>query len=800
MSDGALRISILGDASQFKETLADLQKRLEGFKEDLKTATGAAIPDLNFKINGIETSIKQITEFGKFAEGSLGFYEQLKKQLEGELRVTTNRAEQEQLNKRLLDTVSIIKEIKSAGIEIPIPVPIVIEPPPPGSIADIKNQISEVIKEKQIAIGVNLTNANIKLQDLKNKLSVLEKQGIEIPVEPITPVLENSIQGIKNKIDELNRQKVLLDIDDKQGLATINKELDGLNTRLVKANSTSFDKDGKITSNSTQAGRALTSLSLIAQDLPFGFIAIQNNIPALAESFGQLKNQSGGFKGALKELGAVLTGPVGISFAIASVVSGLTVLVQKYGSLSTAITEVLNLTKTQRDLNVELGAASASSVGSAEGEITVLKTLTGVLTNNKLSLDARNGAYDELNKKYPGFLTLLDQEKLKTGELNTELAKRLELITAQIKLNGQRATLEKLIAEEAEKSFRNFTKLQNQTFLDALTSELGAVLKGFNAGTAGLQDFSQSVSNGAKSTQFYKTKLEEIQAELSAVDGQILAIVEAGKKKQKQDEAEAKAAEELKKKALERAAALKKEKEALEKKAAAELKAIEARQKERTLRVSTQVQFDLQALANRDTSEILKKRIKEAQKEVSRTAGAIQIPVTFPSVDPLRTLNNIKLAIAEFEKLKKAANLKATTELLSDTFFSPLQNLFTDLVSNSKSAFQEFTKAILQSINQIVAKIITTGIISLLANLISGGTAGLGKAVLGDVINSLGFKKLTPNPIGRIISDGDALGAANFGGIRGADMTMSGQVVVALRGSDLVGAINRTNTTINRVG
>ena len=117
MSDGALRISILGDASQFKDTLADLQKRLEGFEKDLKTATGLDIPRLNFQINGIETSIKQLTEFGKFAQGSLGFYEQIKKQLEGELRVTTNRAEQEQLNKRLLDTVSIIKEIKSAGIE-----------------------------------------------------------------------------------------------------------------------------------------------------------------------------------------------------------------------------------------------------------------------------------------------------------------------------------------------------------------------------------------------------------------------------------------------------------------------------------------------------------------------------------------------------------------------------------------------------------------------------------------------------------------------------------------------------------
>lgn len=186
MSDGALRISILGDASQFTKTLDQLEKDLKGFQDKLKSATGAEIPTLNLQILGAETSIKQISEFGKFAQGSLGFYQQLKKELEGQLLVTTNRAEQEQLNKRLLDTVSIIKEIKSAGIEKPIPVPIVIEPPPPGSIADIKRQISETIKEKEIAIGVNLTNANVKLQGLRNELSVLEKQGIEIEAKPIT--------------------------------------------------------------------------------------------------------------------------------------------------------------------------------------------------------------------------------------------------------------------------------------------------------------------------------------------------------------------------------------------------------------------------------------------------------------------------------------------------------------------------------------------------------------------------------------------------------------------------------------
>jgi len=40
----------------------------------------------------------------------------------------------------------------------------------------------------------------------------------------------------------------------------------------------------------------------------------------------------------------------------------------------------------------------------------------------------------------------------------------------------------------------------------------------------------------------------------------------------------------------------------------------------------------------------------------------------------------------------------------------------------------------------------------------------------------------------------------SFGGVQGGGLGMSGQVALVLRGQDLVGAINRTNTTINRVG
>jgi hypothetical protein len=63
------------------------------------------------------------------------------------------------------------------------------------------------------------------------------------------------------------------------------------------------------------AAYALNDLSRIAQDAPYGFIGISNNINPLVESFGRLRASSGGTSGALKEMLSALTGPAGVGLA-----------------------------------------------------------------------------------------------------------------------------------------------------------------------------------------------------------------------------------------------------------------------------------------------------------------------------------------------------------------------------------------------------------------------------------------------------------------------------------------------------
>jgi hypothetical protein len=74
-------------------------------------------------------------------------------------------------------------------------------------------------------------------------------------------------------------------------------------------------------STSNQATYALSNLSRVAQDAPYGFIGIANNLNPLLESFQRLKTEAGSTGGALKAMGAGLMGPAGIGLALGAVSS-----------------------------------------------------------------------------------------------------------------------------------------------------------------------------------------------------------------------------------------------------------------------------------------------------------------------------------------------------------------------------------------------------------------------------------------------------------------------------------------------
>ena len=87
----------------------------------------------------------------------------------------------------------------------------------------------------------------------------------------------------------------------------------------------------------SQATNALGNLSRIAQDAPFGFIGITNNINPMLESFQRLQSETGSAGNALKAMVQGLAGPAGLGLAVGVASSLLVTFGDKLFSTGKAI-------------------------------------------------------------------------------------------------------------------------------------------------------------------------------------------------------------------------------------------------------------------------------------------------------------------------------------------------------------------------------------------------------------------------------------------------------------------------------
>lgn len=93
---------------------------------------------------------------------------------------------------------------------------------------------------------------------------------------------------------------------------------------LTRSSNRASESLKKIKPGSDQATNSLINLSRVAQDAPYGFIGIANNLNPLLESFQRLKASTGSTGSALTALKGALLGPAGLGLAL-GVVSSLVV-------------------------------------------------------------------------------------------------------------------------------------------------------------------------------------------------------------------------------------------------------------------------------------------------------------------------------------------------------------------------------------------------------------------------------------------------------------------------------------------
>lgn len=742
----------------------------------------------------------------------------------------------------------------------------------------------------QLQIGANADQLKQVILDVEKRLESLKNKIASLP---------DGAKGFNKLVREFNSlSKSAQNLD--ANLSNIGGKTQGTSKRL-----------SPLTNSTKDARNALTSLSLVAQDLPFGFIGIQNNLPRVIESFGDLSNSVKTSAISFKQLAPAI-GFLGFSV----VTAGITALIQKYGDLGTAVDAIFgkkisdSLRRAKEDFAeftkelLTTKEISTQAASSQDGIIIKLQTLSGVVLDLTESEQRRKNALDQLKALDKDRFANFDIEKGKleglkgaveeyTNALITQaVAKKFEdqVAEASIKLNQQRDAFEenlkviddlkreypnieqevadynKRLAESARlaekgiktgyigatEEVRKFNKAlnevstaeKNQKEAFNIYTELKTK---FEDATKASTEFVQSVDKVSgkevkikfdfevpKLEEFLKfEKYYELENALNRLDqfGDVLLDVNAKEKDrvsvlQKLQSEESKVLginskffenlslgktsyEDLKKAVIDYGFAIQ--------------EAILAQDKlfkplfENKFQLSDYVLKGLKGINPDDieTDEIKKKfdQLKELTRNLPKglrndvmpsfeefkqlilELGQLEAFKTTEGTLGLDKVNQIvdeQLGILE-NKLKNLKLFADSFTLLNQTFFEPLQNAFVSLFEKGTFGFKTFADTVLKQIKQLVAKIIATGIISLIANLATGGfssaaggfAAGIARVGkdIGAALGLGGRKEVNPN----------------FGGLQ-SGFGLTGQVVFRQSGSDLVGVLNRTNATINRVG
>jgi hypothetical protein len=611
--------------------------------------------------------------------------------------------------------------------------------------------------------------------------------GLDIIIQANADQLLAAINQATAKIEELGKKINSLPSGDKQ-FNKLSREL--ARTTITQQNLIkSYEKLGteappvtqkveQFTNSSRSARIAVSSLSVAIQDLPFGFIGIQNNLPAIIQSFGNLKTETNGLKGFFEALKGQLIGPGGLFLAFSAGTAIITSLIQKYGSLGNALDALFGkidvnkkrfeeLTKSYEEFNKNAKSSNDitdNATASTEAQILKVQTLSKALTDTSKSYLSKQLALQELKKisddyfgslslKGDGLKNLTDlTNKYTQSILNQALAKGYEdeIVETTKEFNKQNRELLGIVKNlPAEyKRINDLTKANK----NSVTDFGGAINKYVLAEgdrDAATKLVNQKYFDQARIVSDLRLKLDDLKKVFTELTIENLdnSVLDPVKIKKVKDEY----------------------KDLFQKLPA---------------RSAEYIKFLKEANKLTEDNIELNKRIRIAVTDVGGPmANDLKSPF-LPDKDDIKFYED---ALKSFESITQKYNDRIFG-IFNRTLRQPIEDLFNTLLTTGKIAWADFGNAVVSVLKRIAAQLIATGIASLIANILAPG-AGIGV--------SAGLKGISTGALGDFLSVG---GGANFGGVGPGGLAMTGAVSLSLRGSDLVGAINRTNTNINRIG
>lgn len=313
-----------------------------------------------------------------------------------------------------------------------------------------------------VEIGANISELTSSLGRAKSQIKDFDSSAVFTNLEKSLRVAQGNAELFGNQLNadvaKIRAYKGAINDLLAGGFAPTSKEvlnlagkIDVLDKKVLQ----SASGLSKVGGASGSAANALTNLGRVAQDAPFGFIGIQNNLNPLLESFGRLKQESGSTSGALKALGQSLIGPAGLGIAL-SVVSAGVLFYQEYQRKANKATEEAKKVNDDyiQSLN-QVDQARVKGGQSATSELTQLRLLYNQTQNTTLSIQKRKDAVDDLQKQYPTYFGNLSDEALLAGKG----ASKYNELTQSILASARARAGADIITENTKKQLENEQKI-----------------------------------------------------------------------------------------------------------------------------------------------------------------------------------------------------------------------------------------------------------------------------------------------------------------------------------------------------
>ena len=285
-----------------------------------------------------------------------------------------------------------------------------------AKVNKLKNSVKEL--NDAIHIGDGRTKKNKKLKDQLIKTEERLTKATQRHTQAVTKnagASQNSLFAINKQIQALQAENRLLD----------------MNSQKFKDNSASIaqhaNKMNKATGATGAASSATMELSRVVSDAPYGIRGVANNLSQFTSQMFYASQAAGGLGNALKQIGKLMLGPLGIVFAITTVIS-----IMDYMSQQTD--------KTKKAINA---LAEATASGG-----TNLRILKQAIEDGTMTVEEQNKALAAANEEYEDLNLKVDENRQLTDDSVAALDAKVIVLQKIAKAMALQSLIEEQYAKQ----------------------------------------------------------------------------------------------------------------------------------------------------------------------------------------------------------------------------------------------------------------------------------------------------------------------------------------------------------------